>query len=257
MAAVTAVIAVIVLCIKHWDEIKAKADEVGQAISQKWDEVKTNVSNAVTNMMNAVKEKFEQIKTNAVQKVTDLKEKVVNAFNNLKSSISNTIGNIRTTIVDGFQRAIDFITSIPGRAVNWGRDIINGIVDGIKNAIGRIRDVMSDVADTIASFIHFSEPDQGSLANFHTFMPDMMKQLAQGIKNGIPTIENAMDAMTRSMVPNLGDMAANGGTTNNNNSTNTVTLNVYGAQGQDVTQLANEIQNIINEQVYSKGAVFA
>ena len=118
---------------------------------------------------------------------------------------------------------------------------------------------MSDVADTIASFIHFSEPDEGPLSNFHTYMPDMMKQLAQGIVKGIPTIENAMDAMTRSMVPNLGNMAANngGGTTNNDNSTNTVTLNVYGAQGQDVRQLANEIQSIINDQVYSKGAVFA
>lgn len=259
VAAVTAVIAVIVLCIKHWDEIKAKAEEVGKAISDKWNEVKTNISNAVTNIMNTVKEKFEQIKTDAINKVTSLKDKVVTAFNNLKSSISSTIGNIKSTIVTGFQNAIDFITSIPGRAINWGRDIINGVVDGIRNAIGRIRDVMSDVADTIASFIHFSEPDEGPLSNFHTYMPDMMKQLAQGIVKGIPTIENAMDAMTRSMIPDLGSMAAGGmgGTTNNNNSTNTVTLNVYGAQGQDVTQLANEIQNIINNQVYSKGAVFA
>ena len=257
VAAVTAVIAVIVLCIKHWDEIKAKAEEVGQAISQKWEEVKTNLTNAVTNIMNTVKEKFETIKNDAVTKVTNLKEKIVTAFNNLKTSIATTVGNIKDSIVRGFQNAIDFITSIPSKALGWGRDIINGIVDGIRNAIGRIRDVMSDVAETISSFIHFSEPDEGPLSNFHTFMPDMMKQLAQGIKNGIPTIENAMDAMTRSMVPSLGDMAANGGTTNNNNSTNTVTLNVYGAQGQDVTQLANEIQNIINEQVYSKGAVFA
>lgn len=259
VAAVTAVIAVIVLCIKHWDEIKAKAEEVGKAISDKWNELKTNISNAVTNIMNTVKEKFEKIKTDAVTKVTNLKEKIVTAFTNLKTSISTTVGNIKASIVEGFQKAIDFITSLPGKALNWGRDIINGVVDGIRNAIGRIRDVMSDVADTIASFIHFSEPDEGPLSNFHTYMPDMMKQLAQGIVKGIPTIENAMDAMTRSMVPNLGNMAANngGGTTNNDNSTNTVTLNVYGAQGQDVRQLANEIQSIINDQVYSKGAVFA
>lgn len=257
VAAVTAVIAVIVLCIKHWDEIKAKAEEVGKAISDKWNEVKTNITTAVTNIMTAVKEKFEQIKTDAVNKVTDLKNKVVTAFNNLKNSIASTVGNIKDSIVNGFQNAINFITSIPSRAIGWGRDIINGLVEGIRSAISKITDVMGNVADTIASFIHFSEPDRGSLANFHTFMPDMMKQLAQGITRGIPTIESAMDAMTRSMVPSMGNMAANAGTTNNDNSTNTVTLNVYGAQGQDVTQLANEIQNIINEQVYSKGAVFA
>ena len=257
VAAVTAVIAIIVLCIKHWDEIKAKAEEVGKAISDKWNEVKTNITTAVTNIMTAVKEKFEQIKTDAVNKVTDLKNRVVTAFNNLKNSIASTVGNIKDSIVNGFQNAINFITSIPSRAIGWGRDIINGIVEGIRSAISKIADVMGNVADTIASFIHFSEPDRGSLANFHTFMPDMMNQLAQGLTRGIPTVESAMDAMTRSMVPNMGNMAANAGTTNNDNSTNTVTLNVYGAQGQDVTQLANEIQNIINEQVYSKGAVFA
>lgn len=257
VAAVTAVIAIIVLCIKHWDEIKAKAEEVSKAISDKWNEVKTNITTAVTNIMTTVKQKFEQIKTDAVNKVTDLKNRVVTAFNNLKDSIASTVGNIKDSIVNGFQNAINFITSIPSRAIGWGRDIINGIVEGIRSAISKIADVMGNVADTIASFIHFSEPDRGSLANFHTFMPDMMNQLAQGITRGIPKIESAMDAMTRSMVPSMGNMAANAGTTNNDNSTNTVTLNVYGAQGQDVTQLANEIQNIINEQVYSKGAVFA
>ena len=257
VAAVTAVIAIIVLCIKHWDEIKAKAEEVSKAISDKWNEVKTNITTAVTNIMTTVKQKFEQIKTDAVNKVTDLKNKVVTAFNNLKNSIASTVGNIRDSIVNGFQNAINFITSIPSRAIGWGRDIINGLVEGIRSAISKITDVMGNVADTIASFIHFSEPDRGSLANFHTFMPDMMNQLAQGITRGIPKIESAMDAMTRSMVPSMGNMAANAGTTNNDNSTNTITLNVYGAQGQDVTQLANEIQNIINEQVYSKGAVFA
>lgn len=261
VAAVTAVIAIIVLCIKHWDEIKAKAEEVGKAISDKWTEIKTNITTAVTNIMTAVKEKFETIKNDVVTKVTDLKNKALTAFNNLKTSISTVIGNIKSTIVGGFQNAIDFITSLPSKALGWGRDIINGIVDGIRNAISNITNVMSDVANTIASFIHFSEPDEGPLSNFHTYMPDMMKQLAQGIRSGIPQIESAMDAMTRSMVPNMGEAGGNGGNgaggnvTNTN--TNTVSINVYGAQGQDVRQLANEIQNIINNEVYSKGAVYA
>ena len=208
--------------------------------------------------MNTVKEKFENIKTTAVNKVTDLKTKVFDTFNNLKTSISNVITNIKTTIVSGFQNAIDFIKSLPQQAINWGRDIINGVVDGIRNAIGKVRDVMGDVASAISSFIHFSEPDEGPLSNFHTYMPDMMKQLAQGIKSGIPQIESAMDAMARSMIPTMegGVSGAAGGNITNAN-TNTVNINVYGAQGQNVRELANEIQTIINNEVYSKGAVFA
>lgn len=261
VAAVAAVIAIIVLCIKHWDEIKAKAEEVGKAISDKWTEIKTNITTAVTNIMTAVKEKFETIKNDVVTKVTDLKNKALTAFNNLKTSISTVIGNIKQTIVGGFQNAIDFITSLPSKALGWGRDIINGLVEGIRNAISSITNVMSDVAETIKSFIHFSIPDRGPLRDFNSYMPDMAKQLAQGIRNGIPTIESAMDSMARSMVPSMGEAGgtgangAGGNVTNTN--TNTVSINVYGAQGQDVRQLANEIQNIINNEVYSKGAVYA
>lgn len=268
VAAIGAVIAVIVLCVQHWDEIKAAASTAVEVISQKWSEFKTkitetwnalkaNVTTAVENMKNNVQNVFNAIKTDTINQVTTLKTNALNAFNNLKAGISNTVGNIKTAIINGFNGAVEFISSLPGKALGWGRDIIQGLINGIRDKISGITEAIKDVADVIASFIHFSEPDVGPLANFHEFMPDMTKQLAQGIRNGIPTIESAMDAMTRSMVPNMGNMAANAGTTNNNNSTNTVTLNVYGAQGQDVTQLANEIQNIINEQVYSKGAVFA
>lgn len=50
--------------------------------------------------------------------------------------------------------------------------------------IGAVGDAIAEVAETIAEFIHFSEPDKGPLSHFHTFMPDMMKQLAEGMEAG-------------------------------------------------------------------------
>ena len=60
------------------------------------------------------------------------------------------------------------------------------------------------------------------------------------------------------MIPTMegGVSGAAGGNITNAN-TNTVNINVYGAQDQNVRELANEIQTIINNEVYSKGAVFA
>ena len=268
VAAIAAIIAIIVLCVKHWDEIKEAASKAVEVISQKWDEfktkvsevwqtLKTNVSTAVENMKNNVKNVFTAIKTDAINQFTTLKTNAINAFNNLKSSITNTVGNIKSAIINGFNGAVEFITSLPSKALGWGRDIIQGLINGIRDKISGITDAITDVADVIASFIHFTEPDEGPLANFHTFMPDMMRQLAQGIRAGMPQIENAMGELAGSMAGNLtgGNMAAGGNITNAN--TNTVNINVYGAQGQNVRELANEIQNIINNEVYSKGAVFA
>lgn len=298
IAAIGAVIAVIILCVKHWDEIKEAAgraveymseawnnfkdnmaavwdsakrgveDGVNQMVqkwqsfkdnvTQHWQDLKNNITNAATSIWNAVTGKFNEIKNNVVNRVTELKNNAINAFSNLRQSIANTVGGISSVVISGFQNAINFITSLPSRALGWGRDIINGIVDGIRSAIGRITSVMSDVANTIASFIHFSEPDKGPLSNFHTYMPDMMKQMAQGIQNGIPMLENAMNTMTQSMIPSMGSMSASGmaaGTTNNNTS-NSVSINVYGSAGQDVNELANIIEQKITDNVVRRGVAF-
>lgn len=263
--AIAGIIAAIVLCVKHWDEIKEAASTAATVIAQKWDEFKikikeiwdttvTNIKTAVSNMKTNVSNVFNAVKTDVVTKVTDLKTKAISTFENLKSGIREKANNIKESIMGAFTGAVEYITSLPRKALDWGRDIINGLVDGIRNAIGNVTQVMRDVADTIADFIHFSEPDKGPLSNFHTFMPDMMKQMVQGIKAGIPKINDAMNGLAGSMA---GSLQAAGGTTNNDNSTKTVTLNVYGAQGQDVNALANQIQSIINDQVYQKGAVFA
>lgn len=291
VGAIAAVIAIIVLCVKHWDEIKEaagravefmkekwtqfkehmselwnnlkeKTAETVQNMSQKWSEFKTNTTNrwnetkdsinAVNNLIaQHVSNRFNQIKDNTIRDVNALKDGAINAFNTLKSGIANTIGNIYTTIVNGFQNAISFITSLPGQAINWGRDIINGIVDGIHDAFDNLVGAVSDIAETIASYIHFSVPDKGPLRFFNSYMPDMMSQLAKGIENNMPKVERAMGDLAGTMMPSLGEAA---GTTTN---TNTVSINVYGAQGQDVSQLADIIEQRISDNVVRRGVAFS
>lgn len=293
VAAIAAVVAAIVLCVKHWDEIKEAAKIAVEFMAEAWakfkddmqklwTDIKTAVANAVNDMIqkwqnfkNKVGELWQQLKTtvtntaqgiwsavttkftdiqNGVKtKIQNMKDGVVNTFTNLKNSISNVIGGVYNTIKTGLGNAVDYIKSLPKQALNWGRDIINNLIKGIKDKISGITDAIGDVAKVISDFIHFSEPEKGPLSKFHTFMPDMMRQLAQGIENGIPQIENAMANMTGTMVPSLGGVS--GGDTNN--TTNSISISVYGAQGQDVNELADIIQDKINAQIFSRGAVFA
>lgn len=243
VAAIAAVIAIIVTCIKHWDQIKEVASNVADVLAKKWEQFKSKMASI-----------WNSIVSNVANLVSNMKNNAVNVFTSMQGSISNTIGNIRNTIVNGFQNAIGYITSLPSQARGWGRDIINSVVDGIYSAFSNLINAVSNIAGTIASYIHFSEPDVGPLRNFHTFMPDMMTQLAQGIENGIPSIESAMDAMTRSMVPTMGNAVGNATTSN---TSNTVNVNVYGAQGQDVNELARIIENKITDNVVRRGVAFA
>lgn len=268
VAAITAVIAAIVLLITHWDQVKAYTIQVVTAmlaawenfktmLINKWTEIKTKISSTVQTLLTTIKSKFDEIKTSVIEKVTSLKDKAVETFQNLLSKIKETIGNIKNTIVEGFENAIEYITSLPGKAIQWGADIINGIVDGIRSAFGNLVSAVSDIASTISSYIHFSVPDVGPLADADEYMPDFIDLLVKGINSGMPRLERAMQGMTSSMLPGYGasttgSQTAAGNMTANNN----ISINVYGAQGQDVSELADIIEQRIADNTVRRGVAF-
>ena len=171
-------------------------------------------------------------------------------------ALFETIGNVIKAHLSFFQGLFEtFGSDIGSKAMQWGIDMINSLIDGIMSMIDSVGDAISSVADVISSFIHFSEPDEGPLKNFHTFMPDMIKELTSGIKNGIPSVQNAMDSLTSAMVPASNNF---GGSSNVNTMTqsNSININVYGAQGQNVDQLAEIIQDKIAQSVVRRGVAF-
>ena len=135
------------------------------------------------------------------EKASELWQTIKEAFNNMLSSVTETMGNVKDAIVEGWEAAIDYIKELPSKAISWGSDIINGMIDGIKSKIGGIGSAISGVAGTISSFIHFSEPDVGPLKDFHTFMPDMMQMMADGIADNTWRVENAINATAGAMAP--------------------------------------------------------
>ena len=95
-----------------------------------------------------------------------------------------------------FQAAIDFITSLPGKAVQWGKDFMQGLIDGINSMIDAVKNAVSNVADAIASFLHFSRPDEGPLREYEKWMPDFISGMAQGIYQNISKIQDAAAAVS-------------------------------------------------------------
>lgn len=174
IAAIVALIAIVVLLVTHWDEVKAAM----QAVWDKVVEVFSNLAN--------------WFKTNVI-------DPIVNFFTGLWTSITSIVGRIKDAIVSGLTAAIDWIKALPAQALQWGRDIIMGIVDGIKSAVGAVGEAVSGVASKIKGFLGFSEPDEGPLSDFHTYMPDMIDLMSKGINAGREKIVNALSGLTGDM----------------------------------------------------------
>lgn len=157
-------------------------------------------------------------------------DKIREAAGNLLDGIKTTIGNVRDAIVSGFQAAIDWITSLPAEALKWGSNIIDGIVSGIQSAVGRVGEAVKGVADKIKSFLGFSEPEDGPLSDFHTYMPDMIDLMASGITSGKKKVKDALEGMTGEMSviakANVVSKATGRGATGRTTGGRTVTQNV-------------------------------
>lgn len=170
------------------DYIKGNVEQSMQDIQNAWNTIVTTVTEFVTNLANTMTEKWNAIK-----------DTISNAITNAKDTVTTKAGEIKTEIEANVNAAVDFLKDLPGKALQWGKDLIGNFVDGIKEKWNDLKETVSDIADGIADFLGFSEPSKGALSNFHTFAPDMMKLYAQGIKDNMYLVTDQMQNLANNM----------------------------------------------------------
>lgn len=179
-----------------WDGIRQVVGSLAQGLVNHVTILFTGLKNTAANIWAAVKNTasaaWNGLKNLVVSIASNLKQSAINAFRSMVSGIGSALSSLGSVVQSGFQSAISFITSLPGKALQWGEDFINGIADGIRSAIGNVISAVSDVADKIRSFLHFSVPDEGPLTDYEDWMPDFMTGLAEGIEKGRGMVKRAV-----------------------------------------------------------------
>lgn len=69
------------------------------------------------------------------------------------------------------------------------------MANGIRNATSKVSSAVSNVASKIKSLIGFSEPEDGPLSDFHTYMPDMIDLMVLGIRKNQKSAIGAVSEM--------------------------------------------------------------
>ena len=130
-AAITAVIAIIILCVKHWETIKETVINVCSKIKEiavsVWNKIKDTISNVI-----------EKIKTGITNVLTKIKTTWNNIWNGIKTVVSNVWNGIWSTIKK-------IVNKILGGIENF----VNGTIKGINKLLSGI----SKVANAVGSLI--------------------------------------------------------------------------------------------------------
>ena len=273
-------------CTAAWQWGYNLFDQLGQGIQNAWETVKTTVSTVGTNLLTTVGEWVTSAYEKGKSFITDFVNGISEAWTTAVTTVS-TVGTEILTTVGGWITSVyesgkQFLKSFVGGIVSewsqkiqtikgigtelmtkftgwvedaktWGKDLIKNFVAGIKAKWTDLKEGISGVGSAIKRRLGFSEPKEGPLSDFHTYAPDMIDLFVKGIKDNSYKIDNALNR-TFGVLPSTDPTAVNGARTTNYGG---VSINVYGAAGQDVNQLADIVMQRMQNAVNRREAVFA
>lgn len=140
-------------------------EDFRNALISAWEDIKSAANKIFTSVANFFKETIP----NAFNSVIDWFKNVGKTFEDIGKNIVTAIGN--------------GIKSLASDAIQWGKDLIQNFIDGIKAKWNALKQTITNTAQTIRDRIAFSEPKEGPLSDFHTYAPDMMDLFIKGIKD--------------------------------------------------------------------------
>ena len=148
----------------------------------------TTLITAILNMIPVLIEAAPEIIKAFVNAIWDNRGLIAQSGMNIMLALGEGIAAFNKFIIDTVKNYVvdpisNKIKELPRMALQWGKDLIDNFVSGIKSKISAVTSAVSGIASTVKNFLGFSEPEEGPLSNFHTYAPDMMKLFAQGIKD--------------------------------------------------------------------------
>lgn len=173
-------------------------------------QMKENALKKIEEMKNEIGTKIGNIKNNVLNWAGDVKGNMSNCWENCCKTVGNKLETMKSSISTGLSRASTIIknwdnntgntfSTLASNAGRWGRDLAENMANGIKRNTEKVTSAVSNVASKIKSFLHFTEPDEGPLSNFHTYMPDMIDLMVYGIRQNVGKVKSEMENMASVM----------------------------------------------------------
>lgn len=148
-----------------------------------------------------VKEAFIKVKDNVQSAFAELPTQMGQIFQKAKDAATNAWNDIKSKFQGVWKKIKEAFSLTDAR--QWGRDMIENFVSGIRSAISKVTDVVSNVASKVKNIVGFSEPKEGPLSDFHTYAPDMMSLFAEGIRDNTGIIQDALDTALEVTTPTI------------------------------------------------------
>lgn len=195
--------------------VNAIISTVLAAINGDWSGVWEGIQNIVSSVWNGI----QSIVSGAINAVSGVISSVLSGisgifssvWNGIKGAVSSAWSGITSTVSSGVSSMMNFITSIPSRimgvfsgAGSWllsaGKNIIQGLINGITNAIGgaisAVKNAVGGIIDGAKSLLGIASPSK-------VFDREIGRMIPAGLGRGVSENERAATRPVEDMVNSL------------------------------------------------------
>lgn len=195
--------------------INAIISTVLAAINGDWSGVWEGIKNIASSVWNGI----QSIVSSGINAVSGIVSSVLNrisgifssVWNGIRGSVSSAWSGITSAVSSGVSSMMSLISSIPGRirgffggAGSWlvsaGRNIIQGLINGITGAIGgaisAVKNAVGDVIDAAKNILGIASPSK-------VFDREIGRMIPAGLGRGVSENERAATRPVKDMVNSL------------------------------------------------------
>jgi tape measure domain-containing protein len=120
---------------------------------------------------------------------------ITGVFRNAWNGISGALSSIGSGIVG-------WISGLANQAFQWGKDLIQGFINGIINMVGAVGQAAANVASAAAAKLGFHSPaKEGPGRDADVWGPNLVKMFASGMETMIPQVRLAVGEVASVLLP--------------------------------------------------------
>ena len=157
------------------------------------------INNSLNAMQNSNKKSLENIHRDTVSGWNAVNDSTFDLMSINVTNVRNQLDYLSDVVMHGLNRAFSHIHAQIESSWQWGYDLMQNLINGIRYQLGDLRGTVEEVANTIREYLHFSVPDKGPLTDFENWMPDFMSGLAKGLTQNKDVLENAVKGVSEMM----------------------------------------------------------
>lgn len=277
MLAIAGAIAAGVLLYKNWDTVKGYAEDLGNAITTTWNGITTTIGTA-----------WETVKTNTGNAWNTIQSSIDQHGGGIKGIIGTAVDAYKSIWKAGFTTINNLTAGKLGDALSSAQGKLGAIRNAFSSMIENAKSIVSGGLSRISGFFsgchlelpHIKLPHFSIVGEFSLKPPSVphlsvawyAKAYSQAVAFNQPTviptasglkgfgdgagaeIVIGQDLLLNTITDAVRNAYSVPGTSNTYGGT---TINVYGAPGQDVSELADIVADKINADVARKRGAFA